>query len=213
MATRTIGRAARPAIVAKRARALGAKRVMDIVLGAPALIVAAPLMALIALAVKLTSRGPVLYWQERVTLHGVVFEMAKFRTMVEDAEVITGPVWARPGDPRCTPLGRWLRRLSLDELPQLWHVVRGDMSLVGPRPERPHFIEIFRLYAPGYDRRHDVKAGITGWAQVNGCRGNTPIARRTAYDLEYVDRRSLAFDLAIVVKTLVGGAFIDRGAG
>ncbi len=179
------------------------KRGFDLVGGGLALLLAAPLMAVIALGIRLTSRGPVLYGQDRMGLDGQRFRMLKFRTMPVDAEVRTGPVWARPDDPRRTGLGVFLRRLSLDELPQLFNVLRGQMSLVGPRPERPVFVEEFRRKIPGYMLRHKVKAGITGWAQVNGWRGNTSLERRIEYDLYYIERWSLGFDLKILWLTLL----------
>ena len=181
------------------------KRTADLSIGSLALIVFSPLMALIALGVKLTSRGPVLYRQERMGLDGNRFQMLKFRTMIEDAERITGPVWASDADPRVTRLGYWLRRTSLDELPQLFNVLAGEMSLVGPRPERPPLIEEFRKSIPKYMLRHKVKAGMTGWAQVNGWRGNTSLERRIEHDLDYIEHWSLWRDLKILAKTLFVG--------
>ena len=178
------------------------KRAFDLVGGAAALILAAPVMLAIVVALKLMSPGPVLYRQERMGVDGRRFRMLKFRTMRVDAEAQTGPVWATPDDPRRTWLGGFLRRWSLDELPQLLNVLRGEMSLVGPRPERPSFVEEFRRRVPGYMLRHKVKAGITGWAQINGWRGNTSIERRIECDLYYIERWSLAFDLLILVQTL-----------
>ena len=174
-------------------------------------VLASPLMLLIGLGVKLTSSGPVLYRQERTGLDGRKFQMVKFRTMVEDAEKITGPVWANRDDPRVTPFGRWLRRTSLDELPQLFNVIKGEMSLVGPRPERPLFVEQFREAVPKYLLRHKVKAGMTGWAQVNGWRGQTPLEKRLEYDLYYIENWSLGFDLKILLLTLFRG-FLHRNA-
>lgn len=178
------------------------KRAFDIVVSATVLVVASPLMLGIALAIKLTSPGPVFYRQKRVGLDGRRFTMIKFRSMVENAEEKTGPVWARPDDPRVTPIGRWLRRWNLDELPQFWNVLRGDMSLVGPRPERPHFVKQFREQIPRYMARHRVKCGLTGWAQVNGLRGQTPISERIAYDLFYIENWSFWFDIKILFLTL-----------
>jgi len=178
------------------------KRAFDLVGGAAALILAAPMMLAIVVALKLMSPGPVLYRQERMGVDGRRFRMLKFRTMRVDAEAQTGPVWATPDDPRRTWLGGFLRRWSLDELPQLLNVLRGEMSLVGPRPERPSFVEEFRRRVPGYMLRHKVKAGITGWAQINGWRGNTSIERRIECDLYYIERWSLAFDLLILIQTL-----------
>ena len=187
------------------------KRAFDLVLGALALGLAAPVMLAIVVALKLTSPGPVLYRQERMGLDGRRFRMLKFRTMRVDAERETGPVWARPDAPRRTGLGAFLRRSSLDELPQLLNVLRGEMSLVGPRPERPSFVAEFRRRVPGYMLRHKVKAGITGLAQINGWRGNTSIEKRIEYDLLYIERWSLAFDLKILLQTLWLG-FVNRNA-
>jgi putative colanic acid biosynthesis UDP-glucose lipid carrier transferase len=174
----------------------------DFLLSLLLLMVASPAMLLIAAGVKLSSRGPVFYAQERVTWNGRHFTMLKFRTMPVDAEAATGPVWASPGEQRATRFGAFLRRTSLDELPQLINVLRGDMSLVGPRPERPEFVEQFRQQIPGYMQKHLVKAGITGWAQVNDLRGDTDLARRIEYDLYYIDNWSLLFDLRILCLTL-----------
>ncbi|MCS7253520.1 MAG: undecaprenyl-phosphate glucose phosphotransferase [Armatimonadota bacterium] len=178
-----------------------AKRLMDISLSLLLLVIFALPMLFIALLIKLTSKGPVLYRQERVGQDGKVFVMLKFRTMREGAEDDTGPIWAMPDDPRCTKIGKMLRRLSLDELPQLFNVLKGEMSLVGPRPERPYFVEQFAQRIPRYMERHRIKAGITGWAQVNGLRGNCPIEERTKYDLYYVENWSLLLDLKILIKT------------
>ncbi len=188
------------------------KRGFDLAFGSAALLLAAPVMLLVAVALKLTSPGPVLYIQERMGLDGRRFQMLKFRTMRVDAERETGPVWARSDDPRRTQLGTFLRRWSLDELPQLWNVLKGEMSLVGPRPERPSFVEEFRRRIPDYVFRHKFKAGITGWAQINGWRGNTPIEKRIEYDLYYIKRWSLAFDLKILIQTLWYGFRINRNA-
>jgi Undecaprenyl-phosphate glucose phosphotransferase len=187
------------------------KRALDLVLGAAALVVALPAMAVVAAAVAMTSGRPILFRQERMGLDGRRFRMLKFRTMRRDAEAESGPQWAVPDDPRRTRVGAFLRAWSLDELPQLFNVLRGDMSLVGPRPERPSFVEEFRRRVPGYMLRHKMKAGITGWAQINGWRGNTSIEKRIEYDLEYIARWSLAFDLSILLRTLWLG-FRNRNA-
>jgi len=179
-----------------------AKRAMDLVLGTAALLLLSPLMLALVAAIRLTSRGPVFYGQVRTGLGGRPFRMWKFRSMRVDAERDTGPVWARRGDRRCTPLGRFMRRWSLDELPQLFNVLAGDMSLVGPRPERDVFVEQFRRQLPGYAQRHQVKAGITGWAQVNGWRGNTSLRHRLECDLYYIAHWSLGLDLKILFLTL-----------
>ena len=161
--------------------------------------------------IKLTSPGPVFFAQERMGLDGVSFRMYKFRSMRMGAERETGAVWARPGDERRTLIGGLLRRASLDELPQLFNVLRGDMSLVGPRPERPVFVEDFRKAVPGYMLRHKMKSGITGWAQVNGWRGNTSIDKRIEHDLFYIENWSLWFDLRILWLTLWKG-FVSENA-
>ena len=166
------------------------------------LLLLSPLLAAVALWVRLDSAGPVFYGQERVGFNGRRFLMWKFRTMRADAEA-QGPGWTRPEDPRRTGAGAWLRKLSIDELPQLWNVFRGEMSLVGPRPERPMYVEQFRTAIPRYMLRHHVKAGITGWAQVNGLRGDTPLDRRIEYDLYYIRNWSLALDVRIILLTVV----------
>lgn len=177
------------------------KRVVDLLGAAFLLIVLSPVLVAIALAVRLTSRGPAIYRQRRVGADGREFTCYKFRSMTTDAENATGPVWARKGDPRVTPVGRWLRASSLDELPQLFNVLRGDMSFVGPRPERPHFVEKFRHEIPKYMLRHKMKSGMTGWAQVNGLRGNTSLKERIQYDLYYIGHWSHVFDLKILLMT------------
>jgi exopolysaccharide biosynthesis polyprenyl glycosylphosphotransferase len=178
------------------------KRAFDVVLSLVGIVILSPLMALIAILVKCTSRGPVLYVQERVGYDGRTFCMYKFRSMENDAEKETGAVWARRHDPRCTGVGRFLRRFSLDEIPQLWNVLKGDMSFVGPRPEREVFVDAFRKKIPRYMMRHKIKSGITGWAQVNGLRGESPIERRTQFDLFYIKNWSFWFDLKIILITI-----------
>ncbi len=187
------------------------KRVFDIVFSLAVLIVLSPLLLLIALAVKFSSRGPVLYKQERMGLNGRTFNMLKFRTMPTNAEAATGPVWATAESNRATPVGGFLRKTSLDELPQFLNVLRGDMSVVGPRPERPVFIHEFREKVPRYMLRHKTRAGITGWAQVNGWRGNTSLEKRIEYDLFYIQNWSLALDLKIIMLTLRRG-FVNENA-
>jgi putative colanic acid biosynthesis UDP-glucose lipid carrier transferase len=178
------------------------KAIEDYALASLLLMVASPLMVLIALGVKLSSPGPVFYRQDRVTWNGERFSMLKYRTMPIDAEAASGPVWSSKGERRATPFGGFLRRTSLDELPQLINVLMGEMSLVGPRPERPEFVERFRQEIPGYMQKHLVKAGITGWAQVNDLRGDSDLGQRIQYDLYYIDNWSLWFDLRILVLTL-----------
>ncbi len=188
-----------------------AKRVFDVAFSLALLVLLSPVLATLAAAVKLTSRGPVLYGQERMGLDGQRFRMMKLRTMRMDAERETGPVWAAAGDDRRTPIGSFLRRFSLDELPQFVNVLRGEMSVVGPRPERPVFVERFRQTVPGYMLRHKVKSGVTGWAQVHGLRGNTSLEKRIEYDIEYIERWSFWLDLKIIGMTLFRVLF-DRNA-
>jgi len=188
-----------------------AKRLTDIVASAFALLFLSPLLLLIAVITKLTSPGPILYAQERMGLDGHSFRMLKFRSMRVDAEAQSGAVWAGPTDDRKTAFGALLRRTSLDELPQFWNVLCGDMSLVGPRPERPIFVQKFRDKIPHYMLRHKVRAGITGWAQVNGWRGDTSLARRIECDLFYIRHWSYVLDLKILTMTLWKG-FINKNA-
>jgi Undecaprenyl-phosphate glucose phosphotransferase len=183
------------------------KRLIDIAISGAALVALAIPFGIISLIVRLTSRGPVFYRQERMGLDGKSFSIVKFRSMHNDAERETGPVWTKPDDPRVTPVGRFLRRSNLDELPQLWNVLTGEMSIVGPRPERPHFVAQFKHKIPQYMLRHKVKAGLTGWAQVNGWRGNTALEKRIEYDLYYIENWSVRLDLKIMWLTLVKGFF------
>jgi Undecaprenyl-phosphate glucose phosphotransferase len=178
------------------------KRALDVAFSSAALVLLSPVMAAVALWVKLDSQGPALYAQERVGLNGERFKMLKFRTMRVDAEA-SGPGWTKPGDPRRTRAGEFLRRYSLDELPQFWNVLLGHMSLVGPRPERPNYVSEFRGSIPRYMLRHHVKSGITGWAQVNGLRGDTPLDARIEYDLYYIRNWSVLFDLKIMALTVL----------
>jgi exopolysaccharide biosynthesis polyprenyl glycosylphosphotransferase len=178
------------------------KRAFDMLISALVLALASPFMAAIAAFVKLGSPGPVLYRQTRVGLDGTRFDIFKFRSMHVGAEETTGPVWATENDARVTAIGRILRGFNLDELPQFWNVLRGDMSLVGPRPERPHFVHQFREVIPRYMGRHRVKSGMTGWAQVNGLRGNTSIDERIKFDLYYIENWSIWLDLKILLMTL-----------
>ncbi|MBI3755447.1 MAG: undecaprenyl-phosphate glucose phosphotransferase [Deltaproteobacteria bacterium] len=182
-----------------------AKRAADIVFSIIAVIITAPLMALIAILIKITSPGPVFYKQERMGIGGDTFQMLKFRSMRTDAEKESGAVWAKADDPRRTRLGTFLRKTSLDELPQFFNVLKGDMSIVGPRPERPVFIEEFRKNIPKYMLRHKMKAGITGWAQVNGLRGDTNLKKRIECDLYYIENWSVALDLKIMWLTIWKG--------
>jgi Undecaprenyl-phosphate glucose phosphotransferase len=183
------------------------KRAIDIVISSLALLVLAVPIGVIALLVRLTSRGPAFFRQERMGLDGKSFSIVKFRSMLNDAERETGPVWTQRNDPRVTAFGKFLRKSNLDELPQLWNVLRGDMSIVGPRPERPHFVAQFKHRIPQYMLRHKVRAGLTGWAQVNGWRGNTAIDKRIEYDLYYIENWSVRLDLKIMWLTIVKGFF------
>jgi Undecaprenyl-phosphate glucose phosphotransferase len=187
------------------------KRIVDIAGAAFALTFFSPIMLTIAIAVKFSSKGPILYYQERMGLDGRIFKMLKFRSMPVNAEAQTGAVWAKPGDDRATPFGKWLRRTSLDELPQFFNVLRGQMSLVGPRPERQVFVDDFRKKVPGYYLRHKTKAGITGWAQVNGWRGNTSIEKRIECDLYYIQNWSIWLDFRIMFLTIFRG-FLNKNA-
>jgi len=188
----------------KSALVRSAKRAIDVGVAVVALVVLAPLMLLIAAVVKLTSPGPVLYHQKRVGQHGAVFTVHKFRTMRADAEAQTGAVWARVNDDRVTPVGRAMRRSRLDELPQLWNILRGDMSLVGPRPERPEFVRTLTEQIPFYGQRHVVRPGLTGWAQVRYTYGSSveDAMEKLQYDLFYIKNLSLPLDLFIAFSTI-----------
>ena len=187
------------------------KRWFDVAGAIVALGLTCPFMVIIGLLIKVTSPGPVLYRQKRIGLDGSSFDIIKFRTMRLNAESETGPIWAQSGDVRRTAIGKILRQTSLDELPQFWNVLKGEMSIVGPRPERPEFIQKFREQFPQYNLRHKMKAGITGWAQVNGFRGNTSWEKRLALDIYYIEHWSLWFDLKIMLMTIWKG-FLHREA-
>ena len=179
------------------------KRIFDVIFSALILLLTSPLSLVIALAIKLDSPGPILFVQDRVGFNGRLFRMLKFRTMRVGSQVEGDTRWTSANDPRCTRVGRFLRRTNLDEIPQFINVMKGDMSIVGPRPERPHFVERFLDEFDRYHFRHTFKAGITGWAQVNGWRGDTSIAKRVEYDLYYLRNWSLTFDLQIITMTLL----------
>jgi Undecaprenyl-phosphate glucose phosphotransferase len=181
------------------------KRVVDVALSLGVVMLGAVPALIIALVIKRSSPGPVFYKQQRMGLDGKAFTVYKFRSMPVDAEDASGPVWARDDDPRATPIGRWLRKHDVDELPQFWNVLLGDMSIVGPRPERPFFVEQFKHRIPQYMLRHKVKAGITGWAQVNGWRGNTSLEKRIEFDLYYIENWSLSLDFKIMWLTVLKG--------
>lgn len=188
-----------------------AKRTVDIIGSIIGILIFSPIMFITAIGVKLSSPGPILYRQERMGMDGRTFNMLKFRSMPMDAEADCGPVWACEDDCRPTRFGALIRRYSIDEMPQFFNVFRGEMSLVGPRPERPELIQEFRKNIPGYMLRHHTKAGITGWAQVNGWRGNTSLERRIEHDLYYIENWSLWFDIRIMLAT-VGKVFSDPNA-
>jgi len=187
------------------------KRLLDIGGAIAGLVVFGPIMLLLSILVPLSSRGPVFYYQERMGLDGRTFNVIKFRSMPVNAEQSTGAIWASKGDNRSTWLGNFMRKTSLDETPQLFNILIGDMSLVGPRPERPVFVDEFRKTVPGYYLRHKVKAGLTGWAQVNGWRGDTSIQKRIECDLYYIQNWSLWFDIRIIFLTVFKG-FINKNA-
>ena len=190
----------RPVDRASWARA--AKRLSDIVIASIALLMLSPFLAIVGLLVWASSGWPIFYTQERVGQGGRLFRMIKFRSMRKDAEQSTGPVWATDQDTRCTRIGAWLRKTSVDEFPQLFNVLTGDMSLVGPRPERPVFVNQFRESMPDYDLRHAVPGGMTGWAQVHGWRGRTSLRKRVQYDLDYIQRWSFGLDFRILLMTV-----------
>lgn len=198
--------------VALRGWKLTVKRAMDMIISSAGLVFLSPFLLFTALLIKLESRGPVLYSQVRVGLDSKPFPMLKFRSMRVDAEEDTGPVWATPDDPRRTRLGGFLRNTSIDELPQLINVLLGEMSIVGPRPERPVFVEQFQQVIPRYMERHQEKAGITGWAQVNGLRQDTSIIERTKYDVYYVENWSILFDIKIILRQIINQFRGDRNA-
>lgn len=178
------------------------KRGLDISATLAGLLLISPLLALISIGVLISSGRPILYSQTRIGRGGRPFEILKFRSMKRDAERETGPIWATSADSRCTRFGSFLRRTNLDELPQLWNVLRGEMSLVGPRPERPVFVEEFREILPDYDLRHAMPVGMTGWAQVHGWRGRTSIRKRLQYDLDYIQRWSFWLDIKVLWMTI-----------
>lgn len=187
------------------------KRIVDIIGSLVGLVLLSPLFIIIGLLVKCTSKGPMFYGQERMSIDGRLFKMWKFRSMKVDAEEKSGAKWATENDDRKTLIGAFLRKTSLDEIPQFWNVLIGEMSLVGPRPERPVFIEQFKEEIPAYMLRHRMKAGLTGWAQVNGWRGNTSIEKRIEFDLYYIKHWSLGFDILIILLTFVKG-FVNPNA-
>ncbi len=187
------------------------KRAMDLAGSVCAIVLFSPVMLVTAIAIKLTSPGPLIYTQERVGLHNKTFRMYKFRSMEVQSPKKERGAWTVPGDPRVTKIGKIIRKTSIDELPQLFNILKGDMSLVGPRPERPFFVEKFREEIPRYMIKHQVRPGMTGWAQINGYRGNTSIRKRIEYDLYYIENWTLGFDIKILFLTIFKG-FINKNA-
>jgi len=188
-----------------------AKRLVDIVGSAVGLILVSPIMLITAIAVKVSSPGPIIFKQERIGLHNKPFQMYKFRTMEVQKEAAEKKAWTVQNDPRVTKVGRFLRKTSLDEFPQLYNILRGDMSLVGPRPERPLFVEKFKEEIPRYMIKHQVRPGLTGWAQINGYRGDTSIRKRIDYDIFYIENWTMGFDIKIMFLTIFKG-FINKNA-
>ena len=187
------------------------KRIIDFVGALVAIIISSPVMIGAAIAVKCTSKGPVIFKQERIGLHNEPFKMYKFRSMVQQTDEEEKKCWTVKDDPRVTKVGAFLRRTSLDELPQLFNILKGDMSLVGPRPERPQFVEKFKEEIPRYMIKHQVRPGLTGWAQVNGYRGDTSIRKRVEYDIYYIENWTLGMDIKILFMTFFTG-FINKNA-
>ncbi|MCR4890658.1 MAG: undecaprenyl-phosphate glucose phosphotransferase [Lachnospiraceae bacterium] len=187
------------------------KRIVDIVGSICLIILFSPIMLISAIAIKCSSPGPVIFKQERVGLHNKPFQMYKFRTMGVQKPSVEAKGWTTPDDPRVTKVGRILRRISMDELPQFFNVLKGDMSIVGPRPERPQYVEKFQEEIPRYMIKHQVRPGLTGWAQINGLRGNTSIRMRVEYDLFYIENWTMTFDIKIMILTLFKG-FVNKNA-
>ncbi|MBQ8971401.1 MAG: exopolysaccharide biosynthesis polyprenyl glycosylphosphotransferase, partial [Lachnospiraceae bacterium] len=185
--------------------------IVDIIGSFVGIVLLSPLMLVIALIIKLTSKGSIIFVQERVGMHNQPFRMYKFRTMIEQTEADEMTKWTVKDDPRVTKVGRFLRRTSLDELPQFFNIFVGKMSLVGPRPERPNYVEQFQETIPRYNIKHQVRPGLTGWAQVNGLRGDSSIEERIEYDIYYIENWTMGFDFKILVMTLFKG-FVNENA-
>ena len=179
------------------------KSLSDYIISVIAIIITSPIMLITAIAIKLTSKGPIIFKQERIGYHGEPFMMYKFRSMKVQNPNEEKSEWTTKDDPRKTKVGNFIRKTSIDELPQFFNVLKGDMSVVGPRPERPYFVEEFKEKIPKYMVKHQVKPGLTGWAQIHGCRGNTSIKKRIEFDIEYVENWHMGLDLAIMIKTAV----------
>jgi len=187
------------------------KRLVDIIGGLVMLVVFSPIMLISAIAIKLSSKGPVIFTQERVGLHNRPFKMYKFRTMVVQDPDEEEKAWTKKDDERVTKIGKILRHTSMDELPQIFNILKGDMSLVGPRPERTQFVEKFKEEIPRYMIKHQVRPGLTGWAQVNGLRGDTSIEERIRHDIYYIENWTMLFDLKILLMTVIKG-FVNENA-
>jgi exopolysaccharide biosynthesis polyprenyl glycosylphosphotransferase len=187
------------------------KRLVDILVALVGLIVSSPVMIVAAIGIACTSRGPIIFKQERIGLHNKPFKMYKFRTMYVQKPSQEKQAWTTKDDPRVTKIGKLLRRTSIDELPQLFNILKGDMSVVGPRPERPQFVEKFKEEIPRYMVKHQVRPGLTGWAQINGYRGDTSIKRRIEYDIFYIENWTMSFDIKIMILTLFKG-LINKNA-
>lgn len=187
------------------------KRAMDVVGSLFGILITSPILLIIAILVKLGSSGPIIFKQERIGLHGKPFYMYKFRSMRMQREEDEKKAWTTKDDPRVTGVGRFIRKTSLDELPQLFNILKGDMSLVGPRPERPQFVEQFKEEIPRYMIKHQVRPGLTGWAQVNGLRGDTSIKKRIDFDIEYIENWTVGFDVKIILMTFLTG-FVNKNA-
>ena len=187
------------------------KRTMDIIGAVIALILFSPIMLAVIFIIKFTSKGPIIFTQERVGLHNKPFNMYKFRTMRVQTEEEEAKGWTTKDDPRVTPVGKFFRKTSIDELPQLFNILKGDMSIVGPRPERPQFVEKFKEEVPRYMIKHQVRPGLTGWAQVNGYRGDTSIRKRIDYDIYYIENWTMGMDIKIIFLTVFRG-FINENA-
>ena len=187
------------------------KRLMDIIGSLAAIILSSPVMLVCAIIIKVSSPGPLIFRQERVGLHNRPFTMYKFRSMVVQEANKESKAWTVRDDPRVTPVGRFMRKTSIDELPQLFNVLKGEMSLVGPRPERPYYVEKFQEEIPRYMVKHQVRPGMTGWAQIHGYRGDTSIRRRIDYDLYYIENWTIGLDFKILVLTVFNG-FVNKNA-
>ena len=186
------------------------KRIVDIIGSLVGIVLLSPVLIIVALIVKFTSKGPIIFKQQRVGLHNKTFNMYKFRTMYVQDEAEEAKAWTTKNDPRVTPVGKFFRKTSIDELPQMFNILKGDMSIVGPRPERPQFVEKFREEIPRYMIKHQVRPGLTGWAQINGYRGDTSIRKRIDYDIYYIENWTMGFDIKIIFLTVFRGCMNEN---